>query len=185
MELHISMIPSPEDSPLRSADYQSELHTLGQTLRADGVEIQSAGCPPGEWRVKLGSALGSNLGDRETYLAQAIERIDALPATKVASRSSIIETAAQYVTDQPDFLNAVIRVETKLPLFAFFTELQAIEVALGRIKEYDKGPRTIDLDLLCYGDMTYATDELTVPHPLMEERDFVMRPLKEVLIDPR
>jgi hypothetical protein len=62
MELQISMIPSPEDPPWRSDDYQSELHTLGQTLRADGVEIQSVGCPPGEWRVKLGSALGSNLG---------------------------------------------------------------------------------------------------------------------------
>jgi hypothetical protein len=62
MELQISMIPSPEDPPWRSDDYQSELHTLGQTLRADGVEIQSVGCPPGEWRVQLGSALGSNLG---------------------------------------------------------------------------------------------------------------------------
>lgn len=62
MELQISMIPSPEDAPWRSADYQSELLSLGQTLRADGVEIQSIGCPSGEWRVELGSALVSNLG---------------------------------------------------------------------------------------------------------------------------
>jgi len=127
-------------------------------------------------------ALGSNLGDRDGYLKRAVEHINALPATSVVAQSRVIETAAQYVTEQPDFLNAVIRVQTKLPLFAFFTELQAIEVVMGRVKEYDKGPRTIDLDLLIYGDSTYTTPELTVPHPLMHERDFVMRPLEEVIL---
>ncbi|MCL2491979.1 MAG: 2-amino-4-hydroxy-6-hydroxymethyldihydropteridine diphosphokinase [Coriobacteriia bacterium] len=127
-------------------------------------------------------ALGSNLGDRHAYIDAAIERVDALPATRVVARSSVIETAAQYVTDQPDFLNGAIRVETKLPLFAFFIELQAIEVALGRVKLYDKGPRIIDLDLLRYSDIAYSTPELTIPHPLMNEREFVLRPLAEITV---
>jgi dihydropteroate synthase len=125
-------------------------------------------------------ALGSNLGERKAYLDAAVARIEALPATRVAARSSCIETSAQYVTDQPDFLNGAVRIETRLPLFALFTELQSIEVALGRVKEYDKGPRVIDLDLLRYGDMVYQTKELTVPHPRMHERDFVLRPLSEI-----
>ena len=127
-------------------------------------------------------ALGSNLGDRQAYLDEAVKRVDALPETTVVARSSDIETAAQYVTDQPDFLNGAIRIQTKLPLFAFFTELQAIERVMGRVKEFDKGPRTIDLDLLRYGDVTYTTPELTVPHPLMHERDFVLRPLQEITV---
>jgi len=127
-------------------------------------------------------ALGSNLGDKEAYLNDAIRRINALPETEVVAQSSFIETEAQYVTDQPDFLNAVIRIETKLDLIAFFAELQVIEVAMGRVKEYDKGPRIIDLDLLLYEDVAYQTKELTVPHPLMHERDFVLQPLHEVFM---
>ena len=127
-------------------------------------------------------ALGSNLGDRKAFLEEAVARIDTLPDTTVEAVSSFIETEALYVTDQPDFLNAAIRVRTKLPLFAFFTELQAIEVAMGRVKEYDKGPRTIDLDLLIFGDITYQTSALTIPHPLMHERGFVLEPLREVAL---
>jgi dihydropteroate synthase len=127
-------------------------------------------------------ALGSNLGDRRAFLDEAVRRIDALPATDVVAVSDYIETAAQYVTDQPDFLNGAIRVETKLPFFAFFTELQAIEIAMGRVKERDKGPRTIDLDLLRFGEVAYTTDVLTVPHPLMHERDFVLRPLAQITL---
>jgi dihydropteroate synthase len=126
-------------------------------------------------------ALGSNLGYRQAYAYDAIARIDALPDTKVVAASSLMDNPAQYVTNQPNFLNGVIRVETRLPLFAFFADLQAIEVAMGRIKEYDKGPRIIDLDLLMYGDIRYSTDELTVPHPGMHERDFVIEPLREVM----
>jgi dihydropteroate synthase len=127
-------------------------------------------------------ALGSNLGDREENLTHAIARIDALPDTAVVAVSSFLDNPAQYVTEQPDFLNAVLRIETKLPLFALFLELQALEVALGRVKEIEKGPRIIDIDVLEYDDIRYLTKELTIPHPLMHERDFVQIPLAQVRI---
>ena len=181
----ISGISDPKDRDEASAQLAlaAVLHGV-QIVRVHNVALTVRALSEGESVPTTTAfvALGSNLGQRQGNLEEAIRRIDLLPATRVAAQSSIIETAAQYVLDQPDFLNAAVRVQTRLPLFAFFLELQAIEVAMGRIKTIDKGPRTIDLDLLLFGDVTYTTTELTVPHPLMGERDFVLGPLEEIAV---
>ena len=181
----ISGIPDPlqRDEPSAQLAFAATEHGA-KVVRTHNVALTKRYLSGGEEPAIVTAyvALGSNLGDRKVSLDEATVRIDALPLTQVVARSADIETAAQYVTNQPDFLNGVLRVETRLPLFAFFTELQAIEIALGRVKEYDKGPRNIDLDLLFYGDVVYLTKELAVPHPLINERDFVLTPLREVRV---
>ncbi|MCL2024383.1 MAG: 2-amino-4-hydroxy-6-hydroxymethyldihydropteridine diphosphokinase [Coriobacteriia bacterium] len=146
-------------------------------------------------------ALGSNLGDRHAHIDEAIARLDNLPLTRVAARSSIIETTPETTpgaspdTPLPDFLNAAVRLETALGPFALFTEMQAIEVTMGRPASSTAPdpatPRTptsriIDLDLIAYetarGPFRHTTPELTVPHPRAAQRPFVARPLAEVLL---
>lgn len=128
-------------------------------------------------------ALGSNLGDTATNIKSAIALIAKIPATRVIAQSSNYTSEPAYVTDQPLFTNAVISVETELGLYALFAELQAIEFLMGRVKEIDKGPRNIDVDLIAFGAETSNTPELMVPHPLAQERDFVVTPLREIAPD--
>jgi 2-amino-4-hydroxy-6-hydroxymethyldihydropteridine diphosphokinase len=122
--------------------------------------------------------LGSNLGDREDYLRRALDRLGA------ARVSSIRETEPVGVTDQPNFLNAVAEVETDLTARELLQLLLEIERELGRDRSRGQrwGPRTIDLDLLLYGDDVIAEPGLTVPHPRLAERSFVLEPLHE--LDP-
>ncbi len=125
-------------------------------------------------------AAGSNLGDRKFYIESAIKKIQILPNTKVKKVSSIIETAPQGGPAQGPYLNAVLEIETGLSPYQLLRELQQIESGLGRVRVVVNGPRTIDLDILFYGDLYMQEEALCIPHPRMQERDFVMFPLKEI-----
>ena len=130
--------------------------------------------------------LGSNLGIREQYLAAA-RKLIAESAGKLIAESSILETKAVDFTDQPDFLNQVIKIETELDPVQLIEELKRIETAIGRSKTFNKGPREIDLDILLYDDIILNSDRLVIPHPAIVHRDFVMRHLVQIepgLCDP-
>jgi len=121
-------------------------------------------------------ALGSNLGDRLHYLRFALEELG-----PIAAVSSIYETApVGGPADQGDFLNMVAIVDTPLDPHAFLHQCQRIESTAGRTREVWSGPRTLDIDLLFYDDLSIATAELTVPHPRYAERGFVLAPLFDV-----
>jgi 2-amino-4-hydroxy-6-hydroxymethyldihydropteridine diphosphokinase len=127
--------------------------------------------------------LGSNLGDREAFLRQAVELLRAEPEIDVTAVSSVRETDPVGLVDQPRFLNAVARVETDLAPRKLLDRMLAAERALGRRRDGPRfGPRTIDLDLLLYGDEEIEEPGLTVPHPRLAERRFVLEPLHE--LDP-
>ncbi|MGB2589942.1 MAG: 2-amino-4-hydroxy-6-hydroxymethyldihydropteridine diphosphokinase [Candidatus Acidiferrum sp.] len=124
-------------------------------------------------------SLGSNLGDREANLRSAIEAL--APADiDVKKVSSIYETEPVDYLDQPWFLNCVVEAETELDAHALLRALNSIESRLGSKKEFSKGPRKIDLDLLLYGSETIDTSDLQVPHARMAQRRFVLAPLVEI-----
>jgi 2-amino-4-hydroxy-6-hydroxymethyldihydropteridine diphosphokinase len=125
-------------------------------------------------------ALGSNLGDRNQSLEIAITHISALG--RILAVSSFIDTAPVGFVDQPRFLNAALLLETTLSPTELLRELLAIEHRMGRDRTNvpAKGPRLIDLDLLFYDDVVLTTNELTLPHPAMHERAFVLSPLAEI-----
>lgn len=126
-------------------------------------------------------ALGSNMGDREANLMSAIEALDAEPGIRVTGVSGIYETDPVGYTDQPAFLNMAVAVRTELaPLELLRTQLR-LESGLGRIRQVRWGPRTIDLDLLLYDNVRMDQEELTLPHPRMMERAFVLVPLHDVI----
>jgi 2-amino-4-hydroxy-6-hydroxymethyldihydropteridine diphosphokinase len=124
-------------------------------------------------------ALGSNLGGREQNLQQAVDRI-AAAGVKPLRVSAAYETMPMYVTDQPMFLNLVLEGETEAFPRMLLAKLKGIEQAMGRKRVGDKGPRVIDIDILFYGSAVIRAPELTVPHPRMEERRFVLEPLAEL-----
>ena len=125
-------------------------------------------------------SLGSNIGDKKAYLLSAIERLEQLDKTVVKSVSSFYETAAWGKTDQDDFLNICCELETDLTPQELLLACQKIEKDLKRVRHEHWGPRTIDIDILLYGDETIATENLNVPHPYMTERAFVLVPLEEI-----
>jgi len=148
--------------------------------------------------------LGSNLGDRERYLMQALERIEKNPEITITKISSIYETYPVGITEQPLFLNMVIEIETNFSPFELLNFLQEIESEFGRRREIKWGPRTLDLDILLYNQENMKSDEikwgprtldldillynqenmkserLIIPHPRMQERGFVLIPLHEI-----
>lgn len=125
--------------------------------------------------------LGSNLGDRKKYLQEAVKRLKTLHGTRVRKVSSFIETSPQGGPGgQGLYLNAVAEIETGLMPYQLLQELQHIEHALGRIRTVINGPRTIDLDILTYGDIRLREEALCIPHPAMLEREFVLVPLREI-----
>ena len=128
--------------------------------------------------------LGANLGDRESTIRRAIELLTAEPAVEIVAVSSLRETDPVGYAEQPRFLNGVAAVETGLTPRALLDRLIAIERELGRVRDEGPrfGPRTIDLDLLLYGDEVLDEPGLTVPHPRLAERLFVLEPLHE--LDP-
>ena len=123
-------------------------------------------------------SLGSNLGDRQANLRNTIGRL--LELGDVLEVSSLYETEPVDVTDQPWFLNCVVAVRTELIPRDFLAGILAIERSLGRERTQPKGPRLIDIDILLYGAATINTPQLTVPHPAMAERRFVLVPLSEI-----
>lgn len=124
--------------------------------------------------------LGSNLGDRLNHLQQAVEQLQAHPEIRVTRVSSIYETVPVGPVEQPDFLNMVVAAETTLSPEELLSAVQEIEQRLHRVRTIRWGPRTLDIDILLYGDRILQQEGLTVPHPRMEERAFVLIPLLEV-----
>jgi dihydroneopterin aldolase/2-amino-4-hydroxy-6-hydroxymethyldihydropteridine diphosphokinase len=127
--------------------------------------------------------MGSNIGDREDMLKQAVDKLQAHPSVRIKRCSSLYETDPVGYTEQPPFLNMVAAVETDLAPDILFQSMLEVERKLGRTRDIRWGPRTIDLDLLLYGEETIRTDMLTVPHPRLWERAFVLIPLHEVAGD--
>ena len=126
-------------------------------------------------------ALGSNLGDRQDNIGRAIARLDAVPGVRVLRRSSLYETApVGGPAEQGSYLNAVVEVTSTLGPDDLFASLQGIETDLGRVRTVKDGPRTIDLDILLYGDLVIDSLRLTIPHPRLHERLFVLEPLDEI-----
>jgi len=129
-------------------------------------------------------ALGSNLGDRLRYLRQGIERLNALEASSVKQCSSAYLTAPVGDQAQPDFFNGVCRIETGLEPLPLLRHLLEIEAGFGRDRAGGKGgPRTLDLDLLLYGERVMRLPRLVIPHPRLHERAFVLYPLAEIAAD--
>jgi 2-amino-4-hydroxy-6-hydroxymethyldihydropteridine diphosphokinase len=129
-------------------------------------------------------ALGSNQGNRDLNLLRAVAEIGKVPGTKITALSDFYDTAPVGKCDQPDFLNAVIRVETALQPEQLLAELQRIErVVFRRERTVRWGPRAMDLDILFYDGLTLAGDALTIPHPRLHERRFVLQPLAEIAPD--
>ena len=133
--------------------------------------------------MKAAIGLGTNQGERLNNLRLALDALSLLPSTSVTDISPVYETEPVGYADQPDFLNAVCCVETELSPRALLGACLGIEAALGRIRTFRNGPRVIDLDLLLYEGVTMQTDELTLPHPRMGERAFVLCPLADIFKD--
>lgn len=125
-------------------------------------------------------ALGANLGNRAASLREALRRMAAVPHVEVRRISGMYETDPVGYVDQPAFLNMAVAVATALEPEALLRELLAIEQAMGRVRDIRFGPRIIDLDLLLYEGIRMENDTLTLPHPRMEERAFVLVPLRDV-----
>ncbi len=125
-------------------------------------------------------SIGSNLGDRTKYIENAIEKLKETKGIEVKRISSIYETEPMGGPKQGKYLNGAIEIETHLEPREIMVKLQKIEKQLGRIRTVKNAPRTIDLDMLLYGDKKINEPDLKIPHPRMHERDFVMKPLKEI-----
>jgi len=128
-------------------------------------------------------ALGSNLQDPIKQVTRAFEAIAKLEGTQLLARSSLYQTAPVGYDNQPDFINAVAKIETLLPPLELLRQLLALEASFGRERPFPNAPRILDLDLLLYGDVRMQTSELTLPHPRMHERGFVLLPLAEIAPD--
>ena len=125
-------------------------------------------------------ALGSNLQDPAVQVGAGFAALAALPATRLTARSALYRSAPVGYAEQPDFINAVAAIETLLAPRALLDALLAIERSRGRVREFPNAPRTLDLDVLLYGDLQLNEHGLTIPHPRMHERAFVLAPLAEI-----
>ena len=124
--------------------------------------------------------LGANLGEPQRQVQRAFRELDAIPHTRVVRTSSLYRSAPLGYAEQPSFVNAVAQVETGLPAERLLGELQVIEAAHGRRRSFANAPRTLDLDLLLFGNAILDVPGLQVPHPRMHERAFVLLPLVEI-----
>lgn len=128
-------------------------------------------------------SLGSNLGDRAGYIRAAIERLQELGT--LVTQSSLYKTEPMEIKQQPEFLNCVISLESELMPRQLLLRILAIELAMGRRRTQDKGPRTIDIDIIFFGESVIDIQSLTIPHPAMHQRRFVLEPLAEIAPDLR
>ena len=165
-----------------------ELLLNTQNLRKVRIEIKKPWAPVGlplktvsvsierEWHDVI-IALGSNMGDREGYLNGAVEKLNAVRGCRVKKVSDFIETPPYGVTDQEDFLNGCLEMETLMYPHELLDELHRIEKEAGRERIIRWGPRTLDLDIIFYDDMIQQDDDLCIPHVEMHKREFVLKPL--------
>ena len=146
---------------------------VGLPLKTVSVKISR------EWHTTY-IALGSNIGDSETYLNEAVEKIGQIPTCTVEKVSSYLVTEPYGVIDHPDFLNACLKMRTLLYPEELLKELNRIEKEAGRERIIHWGPRTLDLDILLYDDIVLEEDDLCIPHVEMHKRSFVLEPLAEI-----
>jgi len=128
--------------------------------------------------------LGANLGDRLANLQRAVDLLAEVSGLRVARSSRVYETEPVGGPEQPEYLNAVVEVETDLAPHDLLEACLSVETRMGRVRAEPWGPRTIDVDVLTYGDETIDEPDLVVPHPRMHERGFVLAPLAELTADP-
>jgi 2-amino-4-hydroxy-6-hydroxymethyldihydropteridine diphosphokinase len=126
-------------------------------------------------------SIGSNVGDRMERLREAVRLLEAAPGISVGRVSGVYETEPVGIRDQPWFLNAVVEVSTSLPPADLLRAVKGVEASAGRTPTFRWGPREIDVDILLYEGERIDSEELTVPHPRMQERRFVLLPLRELL----
>jgi 2-amino-4-hydroxy-6-hydroxymethyldihydropteridine diphosphokinase len=124
--------------------------------------------------------LGANLGDPQAQMRRAVAALGEFPRTRLLASSSLYRSAPVGVAPQPDFVNAVAKIETELGARELLEELLTTEARFGRERPFPGAPRTLDLDLLLYGDRVIEEPGLVVPHPRMHERAFVLLPLAEI-----
>ncbi len=127
--------------------------------------------------------LGSNLGDREKYVTSAIEMLSTTDGITINVVSKVYETKPVGYLQQPNFLNCVAEISTSLSPYQLLDVCMLIENELQRKRTIKWGPRTVDLDILFYGDLVMAEDKLTIPHPLLHERGFVLLPMRDIAPD--
>ena len=127
-------------------------------------------------------ALGSNLDDPESHVRQAMAQLHRLPASRCSAHSSLYRSPPMGPQDQPEYIKAVVRLDTDLSALELLDAMQSIEWAHGRRRQSERhwGARTLDLDLLLYGEQSIQSNRLQVPHPGLAERDFVLTPLYEI-----
>ena len=128
-------------------------------------------------------ALGSNLAEPEVQVNQAFAALAQLPQTRLLAQSSLYRSAPVGYAEQADFINAVAHIETRLTAHDLLQSLLGIERTFGRVRDFRNAPRTLDLDLLLYADLMFHEPGLTLPHPRMHERAFVLLPLVEIAPD--
>ena len=133
--------------------------------------------------MKAVIGIGTNVGDRAENIRNAVEALNLLPDVKVLRCASIYETDPWGYTEQQSFYNTVVEVETVKSPEMLLGACLGIEAGMGRVREFKNGPRVIDLDLLVFENYKKASQHITVPHPLIGERDFVLVPLKELYDD--
>jgi 2-amino-4-hydroxy-6-hydroxymethyldihydropteridine diphosphokinase len=134
-------------------------------------------------KVQAFIGLGANLGDPQSQVRRAIAALGEFPRTRLLAASSLYRSAPVGVGEQPDFINAVAKAETALTARELLDELITVEARFGRDRPFPGAPRTLDLDLLLYGDRIIDEPGLVVPHPRMHERAFVLLPLAEIAAD--
>lgn len=146
---------------------------VGLPLKTVSVSVER------EWHDAV-IALGSNMGDRQGYLDGAVEKLDAVKGCRVRKVSGFLETPPYGVTDQADFLNGCLELETLLYPHELLDELHRIEKEAGRERILRCGPRTLDLDIIFYDDLILQDSDLCIPHVEMHKREFVLKPLSEI-----
>ncbi|MEH2941717.1 2-amino-4-hydroxy-6-hydroxymethyldihydropteridine diphosphokinase [Lachnospiraceae bacterium KK002] len=146
---------------------------IGLPLESVSVEIERG------WHQAF-VAMGSNLGNREEYLQQAVTALKNLEDCEVEQVSGILATRPYGMTDQPDFLNGMVKLRTLLTPWELLEQLHRTEQEAGRERLVHWGPRTLDLDIIFYDDCVIDTPDLTIPHPDMKNREFVLKPLAEL-----
>ena len=133
--------------------------------------------------VKAFIGIGANLGEPEVQVRRAFAALEAIPQTRLLAASSLYRSSPLGYAAQADFVNAVAAVETESGARLLLEELLSIEARSGRTRDFPNAPRTLDLDLLLYGDRVVAQPGLVVPHPRMHQRAFVLAPLAEIAPD--